>query len=186
MRERVPSGRQTSAAETAWAPCGGKASACLGVPRPERSQRPQGPDPYAARLPPAAAAPRPLAAAPPEVETRASHDAPRGPYSNCAEKREEVVMAAPGPEVLCPAAVPGKAWGPQLREPWGPVSFLTAANQSFSPRPFLWPVFLALICRRSSWLPLHRPLGPGSHWFVPTLSPSPRRSAPRLITATVN
>lgn len=131
----------------------------LGVPLPERSQPPQAPDPYAARLPPAAAPPRPLAAAPPEVETRASHDAPRGPYSNCAEKREEVVMAAPGPEVLCPAAVPGKAWGPQLREPWGPVSFLPLLTSLLAHGLFSGP----------SSLPSLAGVPPGSRSIAPSV-----------------
>ena len=59
-----------------------------------------------------------------EVEAWASHDTSRGACSNRTEKREEVVMAAPEPEVLCPATVPGKDWGPELGEPWGPVSSL--------------------------------------------------------------
>lgn len=33
-------------------------------------------------------------------------------------------MAAPEQEVLSPAAVPGKAWGPELGELCEPVSFL--------------------------------------------------------------
>lgn len=33
-------------------------------------------------------------------------------------------MAAPAQEVLSLAAVPGKAWGPELGELWEPVSFL--------------------------------------------------------------
>lgn len=59
----------------------------------------------------------PFVPAEPEVEARASHDTPRGAYSNCTEKREAVVMAAPEPEVVCPAAVPGKSWGPEIGEP---------------------------------------------------------------------
>lgn len=157
MRERVPCGRQTSAAETAWAPCGGRPrrapAGALAATTGTRSLR--GP----ASTSCGAAPPRPLAAAPPEVETRASHDAPRGPYSNCAEKREEVVMAAPGPEVLCPAAVPGKAWGPQLREPWGPVSFLPLLTSLLAHGLFSGP----------SSLPSLAGVPPGSRSIAPSV-----------------
>ena len=42
------------------------------------------------------------------MEARASHEAPRGAYSNRMENGKEVVMAAPEPEVQSPATVPGK------------------------------------------------------------------------------
>lgn len=56
----------------------------------------------------------------PEVEARASHDTLRGAYSNRTERREEVVMAAPEPEVLSSAAVSGKAWGPEVGDLFRP------------------------------------------------------------------
>lgn len=50
------------------------------------------------------------------MEARASHEAARGAYSNRMENGEEVVMAAPEPEVQSLAAVPGKIWSPELEE----------------------------------------------------------------------
>ena len=52
----------------------------------------------------------------PEVEARFSHEAARGAYSNRTESGEEIMMAAPEAEVQPPAAVSGKAWGPELEE----------------------------------------------------------------------
>lgn len=54
---------------------------------------------------------------------------PRGAPIQTARRggREEVVMEAPQGEVLSPAAVPGKPWGPEVGEVGelrGPISFL--------------------------------------------------------------
>lgn len=62
-------------------------------------------------------------------------------------------MAAPEPEVVSPAAVPGKAWGPGSRDAWGTCLFPTAIPcHHVYPGPFSGrPSSVALIARRPSW-----------------------------------
>lgn len=68
-------------------------------------------------------------------------------------------MAAPEPEVVCPAAVPGKAWGPEIGEP---LSSLLAHGPFSGPSSLTHP----------SWLPL----GPSDSiapWVLDPIGSSP-------------
>ncbi|XP_025125162.2 MAD2L1-binding protein isoform X1 [Bubalus bubalis] len=71
-----------------------------------------------------------------EMEARASHEAPRGAYSNRMENGKEVVMAAPEPEVQSPATVPDLEWCEKSEETQDPqIELLETTSTQEPPNP---------------------------------------------------